>query len=37
VQENMAKGSPGPIYKYEDQVKFREVGGIGDVTLFADA
>ncbi len=25
VLENMAKGSPGPVYKYEDQIKFKEV------------
>ena len=27
-QENIAKGSPGPIYNYTDQIKFREVGQI---------
>jgi|LauGreDrversion4_2_1035121.scaffolds.fasta_scaffold229020_2 hypothetical protein len=25
VQENMAKGSPGPVYKYEDKVKYKDV------------
>lgn len=25
VQENMAKGSPGPVYKYEDQIKYKDV------------
>jgi hypothetical protein len=23
--ENIAKGSPGPVYKYEDQVKYKDV------------
>jgi hypothetical protein len=25
VQENIAKGSPGPVYQYEDQIKYKEV------------
>jgi hypothetical protein len=25
VLENIAKGSPGPVYKYEDTVKYRDV------------
>jgi hypothetical protein len=25
VQENIAKGSPGPIYEYEDQIKYKDV------------
>lgn len=25
VLENIAKGSPGPVYKYEDQIKYRDV------------
>lgn len=24
VQENIAKGSPGPVYRYEDQIKYRD-------------
>jgi hypothetical protein len=25
VQENIAKGSPGPIYEYQDQIKYKDV------------
>ena len=25
VLENIAKGSPGPVYKYEDEIKYKSV------------
>lgn len=28
VLENIAKGSPGPVYKYEDQIKFKDVSAL---------
>ena len=28
VLENIAKGSPGPVYQYEDSIKYRDVRNI---------
>ena len=30
VQENMARGSPGPVYKYLDTIKYKDVSAFGN-------
>ena len=36
-QENIAKGSPGPVYMYDDQVKFRTVSYKIQISLTSGA